>query len=110
MVGSPTIVVMPMEGDLDFVGVVRLVGVFVSRKVGGDAYGQPPRACDRRESDERREPPGHKDPHAGSMPDAPEGRQSGRSKGHSMSLGLVISQPAGVRLNRSSPWAGAGGS
>ena len=108
MVGSPTIMVMPVEGDLDFVGVVRLVGVFVSRKVGGDAYGQRPRACDRRESDERREPPGDDVAHVESMPDAPEGRQSGRSKGHSMSLWLVISQPAGVRLTRISPWAGAG--
>ena len=102
--------VMPVEGHLDFVGVVRVVGVFVSSKVGGDAYGQRPRECDRRESDERREPPGDDVAHAGSMPDAAEGRQGGRSKAHSMSLWLVISQPAGVRLNRISPWAGAGGS
>ena len=112
MVGIPTIMVMAVESHLDFVRVVRVVRgpVVVPSKVCGDAHGQHPRECDRRENDENREPPGQKAPHVESMPDAPEGRQSGRSKAHSMSLWLVISQPAGVRLNRISPWAGAGGS
>ena len=75
MVGSPTIMVMAVEGHLDFVRVVR-GPVVVPSKVRGDAHGQHPRECDRRESDERREPLGDKAPHAESMPDVAESRQS----------------------------------